>query len=228
MAEPKFRMGLIGRKIGMTQLFEDGERVAVTVIELGPNVIVQKKTKDSKDGYNAIQLGFGEKEHRKVNKPMAGHFKRADVKPTWILRELKVTDDKISDYNLGQQLKIEDAFKEGEWVDVTGTSKGKGFAGVIKRYNMKGAKQATHGTHEQFRHVGSIGCRTTPGEVHKGKRLPGHMGNKRVNIQNLRIIKVDPERNLVMVNGSVPGSRHSYVMVHQAIKNHGRMGKRGT
>ena len=217
-----FRMGLIGKKVGMTHIFQDGLRIPVTVLELGPNTVVQKKTKDSKDGYDAIQIGFGDKEHRKVNKPMAGHFKRADVKPKWVLRELRLTDAEVGKFEVGQELKA-DVFKEGEWVDVTGTSKGKGFQGVMKRHNMKGAKQATHGTHEQFRHVGSIGCRTTPGEVHKGKRLPGQMGNERVTMQNVQVVKVDLEKNLVLVTGSVAGPRNGYVMVRQAVKNLGRV-----
>lgn len=217
-----FRMGLIGKKKGMTQIFENGARIPVTVIELGPNVVIQKKTKDGKDGYDAIQLGFDEKAHRKVNKPMKGHFERADVKPTWVLRELRCTEDKIGEFEVGQELKC-DVFQEGEIVDVTGTSKGKGFQGVVRRHNMKGAKQATHGTHEQFRHVGSIGCRTTPGEVHKGKRLPGQMGGDRVTTQNVQIVKVDPENHRVLIRGSVPGARNSYVVVRQSVKNHGRV-----
>ncbi len=216
------RKGLIGKKIGMTQIFEDGKRIPVTVVELGPNVVVQKKSVDGKDGYHAVQIGYGDKEHRKVNKAMEGHFKRADVKPKWVLRELRGSADMIGPMEVGQEIKA-DVFQEGEWIDITATSKGKGFAGVMKKHNMKGAKQKTHGTHEQFRHVGSIGCRTTPGEVYKGKRLPGQMGNKKVTIQNLRIVKIDTEKNLVLIRGSVPGSRNSTVFVRQAVKNHGRV-----
>ncbi len=217
------RMGLIGKKIGMTQIFdEDGQRIPVTVLQLGPNTVVQKKTKDSKDGYNAIQLGFDEKAHRKVNKAMAGHFKRHDLKPCWVLRELRIEDAEIGGYEVGQALKA-DLFKEGEYIDAVGISKGKGFQGVMKRHNMKGAKQRTHGTHEVFRHVGSIGCRTTPGEVHSGKRLPGQMGNERVTVQNLRIAKIDLENNIVLVRGSVPGAKNGFVMVYQAVKNQGRI-----
>jgi large subunit ribosomal protein L3 len=217
------RMGLIGKKIGMTQIFdEEGQRIPVTVLQLGPNVIVQKKTKDSKDGYNAIQIGFDEKAHRKVNKAMTGHFKRHDLKPLWILRELRIEDDRIGEFEVGQTLTA-DLFKENEYIDVAGVSKGKGFQGVMKIHNMKGAKQKTHGTHEYHRHVGSIGCRTTPGEVHLGKRLPRQMGNERVTIQNLRIAKIDVEKNIVLVRGSVPGSINGYVFVYQAIKNQGRI-----
>ena len=213
-----FRMGLIGKKLGMTQIFVDGERIAVTVVQLGPNTIVQKKTTDSKDGYNAIQIGFDDKPHKKVTKPMKGHFERSGVKPKWILREIRVHDDtKIADFEVGQELNA-DFLSEGDFVDVQGTSKGKGFQGVIRKFNMKGAKQKTHGTHEQFRHPGSIGCRTTPGEVNKGKRLPGQMGNVRVTTQNVRVVRVDLEKNLVLLRGSVPGARNSYVVIYQATK----------
>ncbi|MCA9551670.1 MAG: 50S ribosomal protein L3 [Myxococcales bacterium] len=217
------RMGLLGKKVGMTQIFVDGERMPVTVIELGPNVVVQKKTKDTKDGYDAIQLGFGDKEHRKVNKPMKGHFEKSDVKPKWFIKEIRLPEEKIGAFEVGQEIKA-DVFAEGQWVDITGTSKGKGFQGVMKKHNMKGAKQATHGTHEQFRHVGSIGCRTTPGEVNKGKRLPGQMGNKTVTVQNVKIVKLDLEKNLCMVLGSVPGAPDGYVMVRHAVKKLGKMG----
>ena len=218
-----FRMGLLGKKIGMTHVFVEGVRVPVTVLHLGPNTVVTKKTKDGKDGYDAIALGYGDKEHRKVNKPMAGHYKRADVKPKWYVRELRVDDaQKLAGFQVGQELRA-DVFQIGEWIDVTGTSKGKGFAGVMKRHNMKGAKQYTHGTHEYRRHVGSIGCRTTPGEVHKGKRLPGHMGDRKVTMQNSQVVQIDLERNLVLVTGSVPGARNSYVMVRQATKNLGKV-----
>ena len=203
----------------MTQIFEDGEAIPVTIVELGPCTIVQKKTKDSKDGYGAIQIGFDDKDHRKTTKPMGGHFKRADVKPKWILREVRIDDEnKLNELEVGQDLACDGVFSEGDWIDVTSTSKGKGFQGVMKRYNMKGAKQATHGTHEQFRHVGSIGCRSTPGEVNKGKRLPGQMGNKTVTIQNLRIAKMDAEKNRVLVRGSIPGPRNGYVFVRNAVK----------
>jgi large subunit ribosomal protein L3 len=217
-----YRKGLIGKKIGMTQIFEGGNRIPVTVVKLGPNTVVQKKTSDSKDGYDAIQLGYGDKEHRKVNKPMTGHFKRADVKPKWVLRELRGDAKSIAEYEVGQEIRS-DIFQEGEWVDVQATSKGRGFQGVMKRHNMKGAKQKTHGTHEQFRHVGSIGCRSTPGEVFKGKRLPGHMGSERASVQNLRIVKIDAENDVVLIRGSIPGPRNGYVLVRQAVKNLGRV-----
>jgi len=189
---------------------------------LGPNVVVQKKTPHTKDGYAAVQLGYDEVEHRKVTKAMQGHFARADVKPRRVLREFRLADDAAEGYEVGQEVKA-DIFAEGEIVDVTGTSKGKGFQGVVRRHGMKGAKQATHGTHEQFRHVGSIGCRTTPGEVHKGKRLPGHMGNVRVTTQNVRVVKVDVDNNRVLVCGSVPGARNGYVVLRKSAKKPGKV-----
>lgn len=216
------RLGLIGRKIGMTQVFENGERIPVTVVELGPNVVVQKKTTASKDGYDALQLGFDPVEHRKVPKPEQGHFARADVKPCRILREFRLEANELEPYDVGGEVKA-DIFSENEIVDVTGTTKGKGFQGVVRRHGMKGAKQESHGTHEQFRHVGSIGCRTTPGEVHKGKRLPGHMGDVRVTTQNVRIVKIDLENNRVLIRGSVPGARNSYVVVRKSAKKTGKI-----
>ena len=216
------RMGLIGKKLGMTQIFEDGARIPVTVMELGPNVVVQKKTAHTKDGYASIQLGYDEVEHRKVTKPMLGHFAKADVKPMRVLKEFRIEADAVESYGVGQNV-VADIFEENEIVDATGISKGKGFQGVVRRYGMKGAKQATHGTHEQFRHVGSIGCRTTPGEVHKGKRLPGHMGNKTVTTQNVRIVKVDLENNRVLVRGSVPGPKNGYVVLRKSAKKPGRI-----
>jgi large subunit ribosomal protein L3 len=212
-------MGLIGKKIGMTQIFDEaGTRIPVTVIQLGPNFVIQKKTKESKDGYNAIQLGFGDKEARKANKALAGHFERAKVKPKWILREILVPDDaKINEFEVGQEIKA-DIFTVGQWVDVTGTSKGKGMQGVMKVHNMKGSKQFTHGTHEYKRHGGSIGCRTTPGRVHLGKRMSRHMGAERKTTQNLKIAKIDIANNIVLVTGSIAGARNSFVIVRPAIK----------
>lgn len=215
------RMALMGKKVGVTQIFKNGARIPVTVVELGPNTVTQKKTSDGKDGYDAIQLGFDEKPHKKVSKAMKGHFQRADVKPVRFIREVRCTAEKIAEFEVGQQLSC-DIFQEGELVDVTGTSKGKGFQGVMRRHNMKGAKQKTHGTHEQFRHVGSIGCRTTPGEVNKGKRLPGHMGSETVTTQNIKIVKIDTENDLVLVRGSVPGAKHSTVYLRAAIKKVGK------
>lgn len=226
----KFRMGLLGRKLGMTQVFEDGRRIPVTVLELGPNVVIQKKTPDGKDGYAALQLGFSDQEHKKLTKAEAGHFKAADtlaqkdgkgVKPKRMIKELRVTDDKIGEFSVGQELKA-DVFKVGEMVDVTGVSKGKGFQGVMKRHNMKGSKNATHGTHEYFRHGGSVGMRTTPGRINRGKRMCGHMGDEQVTVQNLKIVKIDLEKNIVLIEGAVPGAQNGPVIVRQSIKKLGK------
>ncbi|MFO0726153.1 MAG: 50S ribosomal protein L3 [Myxococcota bacterium] len=223
-------MGLMGKKLGMTQIFEDGRRIPVTVLELGPNVVVQKKTADGKDGYSAVQLGFGEIEHRKLTKAEAGHFKTADdlaqkdgkgVKPRRYLSELRVSDDKIGEFSVGQELKA-DVFAVGDIVDVTGTSRGKGFQGVMKRHHMKGSKNATHGTHEYFRHGGSVGMRTTPGRINRGKRMCGHMGDEQVTVQNLKIVKIDLEKNVVLIEGAVPGGDNSLIIVRQSIKKLGK------
>jgi|JI102314A1RNA_FD_contig_61_215103_length_952_multi_7_in_0_out_0_2 large subunit ribosomal protein L3 len=230
-----FRNGLFGRKLGMTQIFEEGRRIPVTIVELGPNVVIQKKSPKT-DGYSAIQLGFGDKAHRKLTKPLAGHFKRADetarkngvesgVSAKWLVRELRVTDDKLDAYSVGQQLKA-DLFKVGEVVDVSGHSSGKGFQGVMKRHHMKGSKNATHGTHEYFRHGGSIGMRTTPGRVNRGKRMCGHMGDENVTIQNLKIVKVDLEKNIVLIEGAVPGKPKGYVLVRQSLKMLGKANRK--
>ncbi len=212
-----FRMALIGKKAGMTQIFENGARIPVTVVDVTPNVVVQKKTRSGKDGYDAIQIGFDEVEHRKVTKPMKGHFARADVKPVRMLREVRCPEQDIARFEVGQQIRC-DVFSEGEIVDVAGTSKGKGFQGVMRRWNMKGAKQATHGTHEQFRHVGSIGCRTTPGEVNKGKHLPGRMGGETVTVQNVQVVRVDAEKGQILIRGAVPGPRNGYVVIKKSVK----------
>jgi large subunit ribosomal protein L3 len=215
-----YRKGLIGKKLGITQIFEDGRRIPVTVIQLGPCFVVQKKTPEGKDGYGAIQLGFDDKEHRRTTKAMAGHFKRAGekIKPKRILREIPVPDGaELAKFDVGQELKA-DTFAAGDFVDVTGTSKGRGMQGVMKRHNMKGNRQSTHGTHEYRRHTGSVGCRTTPGRIHPGKRMPGHMGSERVTVQNLKIARIDADKNLALVVGAVPGSENGYVLVRQAIK----------
>lgn len=227
-----FRNGLYGRKLGMTQIFEEGRRIPVTIVELGPNVVVQKKKAGTKDGYSAIQLGFGDKEHRKLTKPLAGHFKRADetarkngveagVSPKWLVRELRVADENVDKYSVGQQLTAE-IFSVGEIVDVSGHSSGKGFQGVMKRHHMKGSKNATHGTHEYFRHGGSVGMRTTPGRINRGKRMCGHMGDENVTIQNLKIVKIDLAANIVLIEGAVPGKPDGYVLVRQSLKKLGK------
>jgi len=204
--------GILGRKLGMTQVFgENGEVIPVTAIEAGPCVVVQKKTKES-DGYTAIQLGFGEIRESLLTKPERGHFKRARVKPMRYLREIRVKDD--SPYDVGTEIKV-DIFAKGDRVDVVGTSLGKGFAGVIKRWNFRRGPMG-HGS-MYHRRVGSLGA-TDPARVFKGRKLPGRMGAERVTIQNLEVVKVDPERNLLLVKGSVPGRRGGLLLVKEAVK----------
>ncbi len=210
------RLGLLGKKLGMTQLYSDNEEVVpVTVVELGPCTILQKKTMD-RDRYSAIQIGFGDKREKRCTKPELGHFKKAGVEPKRIIRELRLPPKAEEKFEVGQELKV-DMFSAGDYVDVTGTSKGKGFQGVMKRHNFRGFL-ASHGTHEYFRHGGSIGCRLTPGRVFPGKRMAGRMGNATVTTQNLKVFKVDPERNLIFIKGSIPGPSNAFVTVFQAKK----------
>ncbi|MDL2327919.1 50S ribosomal protein L3 [Ruminococcaceae bacterium OttesenSCG-928-A11] len=206
--------GLIGKKIGMTQIFnEAGKVVPVTVVEAGPCVIVQKKTVES-DGYEAVQMGYGEVSVKRVNKPAKGHFDKADVAPKRTLREFRFED--ISEMKVGDILKA-DLFAEGDKVDVVGTSKGKGYAGTIKRYG--GAKmRATHGGGPIHRHAGSMGACSSPSRVFKGKKLPGHMGAERVTVQNLTVAKIDAENNLIAIKGALPGAKGSVVLISDSVK----------
>jgi large subunit ribosomal protein L3 len=207
------RIGLLGKKIGMTQVFaEDGERVPVTVIQVGPCFVVGKRTVD-RDGYSALVLGFDEKPVRLVNRPELGGFKEG-LKPQRFVKELRLDAATVDQYSVGQEIKP-DVFGADAAVDVTGTSKGKGFQGVIKRHHMKGMKM-THGTHEYFRHGGSIGCRLTPQRVHKGKRMSGHMGDETKTVQNLQLFRVLEEEGCIMVRGAIPGAANDYVVVTAA------------
>ncbi len=207
--------GLIGKKIGMTQLFAaDGSLIPVTVIETGPCVVVQKK-ETARDGYNGLQLGFKAKKSQRVNKPEQGHLKKVGKGAFQVLREFRSQD--VSQYEVGQEIKLSDLFKAGDRVDVSGTSKGRGFAGVIKRWGF-GGFPASHGTHEYFRHGGSIGNRSFPGRVFKGKRMAGHWGNERVSVQNLEVIDVRAEGNLLLVRGAVPGSRGGVLFIQRTVK----------
>ncbi len=208
------KKGLIGRKVGMTQVFDEkGNVIPVTVVELGPCAVVQKKTIEN-DGYNAVQLGFEDKKVTKTNKPMAGHFKKADVAPKKFLREFRLEDD--STLNVGDILKA-DIFAVGEKVDVIGTSKGKGTAGSIKRWNFSRLKE-THGTGPVARHAGSLGACSDPSRVFKGKKLAGHLGAERVTIQNLDVVTVDAENNLIAIKGAIPGPKKGIVMVVNSVK----------
>ena len=207
--------GLIGKKIGMTQLFdENGKVIPVTVVEAGPCTVVQKKTVET-DGYEAIQVGFGDVKVTRVNKPEAGHFKKANVAPKKVLKEFRLED--ISAYNVGDTLKA-DVFAVGDKVDVVGTSKGKGTAGSIKRWNFSRLKES-HGTGPVARHAGSLGACSDPSRVYKGKKLAGHLGAERVTIQNLDIVKVDAENNLIAIKGAIPGAKGGIVVLANTVKS---------
>ncbi|HHO50584.1 MAG TPA: 50S ribosomal protein L3 [Deltaproteobacteria bacterium] len=212
-------LGLLGRKIGMTQLFaEDGAVIPVTVIQAGPCTVMQVKTAGSRDGYDAVQLGFGTKKTHRANKPELGRLESARMEePPTHVREFRLDAETVGTMEPGRVLTVADVFAEGEKVDVCGTSKGRGFAGVMKRYNMKGFIR-THGVHEFFRHGGSIGTRLTPGMVLKGKKMPGHLGSERVTVQNLHVARVDTERNLIFIRGGVPGPNGAVVSVRKAVK----------
>ncbi|PIE36147.1 50S ribosomal protein L3 [candidate division KSB3 bacterium] len=210
-------IGILGRKLGMTQMFdEDNNAIPVTVIEAGPCPVVQKKTVET-DRYNAIQVGFLDQKRQRVNKPKLGHYDKANVPPKRYLREIRMTDEEIQTYEVGQELKV-DLFEAGDYVDVTGKTKGRGFTGVMKRWGFHGAATQTHGTHEYFRHGGSIGCSAWPAKVFKGRKMPGQKGNDRVTIQNLQVIDVRPEQNVILVKGSIPGPPNRLVLVKKAKK----------
>ena len=208
------KKGLIGKKIGMTQLFdENGKVIPVTVVEAGPCTVVQKKTIEN-HGYEAIQVGFGDVKVQRVNKPMAGHFKKADVAPKKVLKEFRL--ENISDVNVGDVLKA-DIFAAGDRVDVVGTSKGKGTAGVIKRWNFSRLKE-THGTGPVHRHGGSLGV-IDPARIFKGKKMAGHLGTEKVTVQNLDIVKVDVENNLIAIKGAIPGPKNGIVVIADTVKS---------
>ena len=211
-------LGLIGQKLGNTQIFNaEGLVHRVTAIECGPCTVVGKRTVE-RDGYSALLLGFGLKREKSVNKPEAGLFKKLDQKPAQELREFRLADDIVAKYEVGQQLKPSEIFSEGQLVDVSGQSKGRGFTGVMKRHNFKGSRTATHGTHEYQRHGGAIGTNMTPGRVFPGLKMPGQHGNARVTMLNLRVARVLDEQNIVLLEGSVPGARHGVVTVRGAVK----------
>ena len=205
--------GIIGKKIGMTQIFDEkGSVIPVTVIEAAGNIVAQVKTTET-DGYNAIQLGYGEVKANRINKPEAGHFAKAKIENRKHLREFR-TDD-VANYKVGDEVKV-DIFAAGEKVDVQGTSKGKGFQGVIKRHGQSRGPM-THGS-MYHRRPGSMGQRSTPGRVFKGKKLPGHMGRVTVTIQNLEVVKVDTDKNVLLVKGSVPGAKGAILKVKSTVK----------
>lgn len=219
--------GLIGRKIGMTQVFDDeGNRVGVTVVEVEKNVVVQKKSKHGKDGYSALKLGFGnvkklEKEGKepewRLTKPEVGVFMEAGIdEPRRHLREIRIPEPALDDYEVGQELGPE-LFELGDWVDVTGTSKGRGYTGVVKRHNFAGFP-ATHGTHEYYRHGGSIGMSADPGRVLPGMRMPGQYGSRKVTIQNLQVAGLMEDDDAILIKGGIPGPKNGIVIVRTAIK----------
>ena len=207
--------GLIGKKIGMTQVFgADGIVVPVTVIRTGPCVVVQKK-ETARDGYSAVQVGFGNKKNQRVNKPEHGHMVKAGKGAFQVLREFRLQD--VGQYEVGQEIKVADIFKTGDRIDVSGTSKGRGFAGVIKRWSFSGFP-ASHGTHEYFRHGGAIGNRSYPGRVFKGKKMAGHWGSEKVSVQNLEVVGIRPEENLLLVKGAIPGAKRGILIIQRAVK----------
>lgn len=224
-------LGLIGKKLGCTQIFDANGNVArVTVVEAGPCVVVRKRTAE-RDGYVALQLAFGEKRAKLVDKPTTGYFEKNNVAARTVknakgrdvqvyprtLKEIRLSPEDAARFEEGQTITVADLFKEGQFVDVTGTSKGRGFAGVIKRHHFAGMV-SSHGTHEYFRHGGSIGTNMTPGRTLPGLKMPGHLGNKRVTVQNVKVVKVIPEENLVLLDGSAPGGDNGIVTVRGAVK----------
>ena len=205
---------LIGKKIGMTQIFDEkGKVVPVTVVEAGPCVVSQLKTVET-DGYEAVQIGFGDIKPKHVTKPLQGHFKKADVAPKRNLKEFRFDD--CSAFELGQIIKA-DVFETGNKVDVTGKSKGKGYAGVIKRWNFARLKES-HGTGPNARHGGSMGACSSPSRIWKGKKMAGHLGAEKVTVQNLTVVKIDAEDNLIAIKGAVPGPNGGYVVVKDSVK----------
>ena len=203
--------GLLGKKIGMTSVFSaDGKNVPCTVIEVGPCVVTQVKTVET-DGYNALQLGFGAQKEKHLTQPEIGHFKKAGVAPQRHLAEFKGFE---GDYKMGDTISV-DFFSESDFVDVVGTSKGKGYQGVVKRHGFGGVGQSTHGQHNRLRAPGAVGACSYPAKVFKGMRMAGQMGNERVTVQNLQVVKIIPEHNLMMIKGSIPGAKGSIVMIEK-------------
>jgi large subunit ribosomal protein L3 len=208
--------GIIGRKLGMTSIFSaNGQSVACTLIEAGPCVVTQVKNVET-DGYNAVQLGFGERKEKNTPKPLMGHFKKAGTTPKRKVVEFR--DFRVEfegQVDLGKTVKSEEVFVEGDFVDAIGTSKGKGYQGVVKRHGFGGVGDSTHGQHNRARHPGSIGACSWPSRVFKGMRMAGRMGGDRVKVMNLRVLKIYPEKNLILVSGSVPGAKNSYVILEK-------------
>ncbi len=211
--------GTLGRKLGMTQIFaEDGVVQRVTVIEA--NALVVGKRTMEKDGYSALILGLGERKEKHTNKPMGGFYKKVGVTPKRHIKEFRLPEDKVAEYEIGAKVELDKVFEVGQYIDVRSKSKGRGFSGVMRRHNFRG-QVATHGTHEYKRHGGSIGTNMTPGRVLKGVKMPGQYGNKEVSVLNLKIAKIVPEDDLLLVLGGVPGAKNSVVVVRGAVKKMG-------
>ena len=209
--------GLIGTKLGNTQIFlDDGEVRRVTAIKAGPCVVVGKRTPD-KDGYSALQLGFGEKREKLVKKPQAGAMKKAGVQAPRVIREFRIDESLLERFEVGQTLGVADIFQDGQFVDVSGTSKGRGFSGVMKRHNFAG-QRATHGVKKVHRHAGGTGCSAYPSRLFKGKKIAGQYGNARITSRNLRVFKIDAENHLLLVRGAVPGPNGGFVVIRETNK----------
>ena len=214
-----FPEGLLGKKVGMTQLFaEDGTCIPVTVIQVGPCFVLDVRSND-KNGYTGVQLGFDPKKPSRCTKPEMGHFAKSGKGAFYHVKEIRCDNEALGWTTPGQELRVGEVFANGEMVDVTGVSIGRGFAGVVKRFKAKG-QPATRGTHEYFRHIGSIGNRKTPGHVFKNKKMPGHMGNEIVTVQNLQVVAVNVEENLLMVKGGTPGSKNALLVIKKAMKSY--------
>ncbi|HEX7666699.1 MAG TPA: 50S ribosomal protein L3 [Polyangiaceae bacterium] len=209
--------GVYGKKLGMTQIFsEDGNVQRVTVVETGPLVVVGKRTKE-KDGYVALVVGLGEKKEHRTNKALTGAFKKAGVTPKQVVKELRVGDEFAAKYEVGQTIKLDEVFEVGKFVDARGTTRGRGFSGVMRRWNFAGGV-GSHGTHEYFRHGGSIGTNMTPGRTLPNLKMPGHYGAETVSILGLKIARIDAEKNLLLIEGGIPGAKNSIVLIRKAVK----------
>lgn len=222
MATPKvYPEGLLGKKLGMTHVFSDtGECIPVTVIQAGPCYVLDVKSKDA-HGYSAVQFGFDPKKPQRVNKAEMGHFKRTGKGAFYHVREVRCDVEALGWGEQGLAVSVDQVFQDGDFVDISGTSIGRGFSGVVRRHNVRG-QPATRGTHEYRRHIGSIGCRKFPGRVLKNQAMPGQHGNARSTVQNLRVVAIKPDENLLLVKGAVPGPRGSLVEIRRAVKRYKR------
>ncbi len=220
----KYKEGLLGKKLGMTQIFtEDGSCVPVTVVQVGPCYVLSLREKNT-HGYTAVQLGFEPKKQQRLNKPELGHFAKAGKGAFCHVKEVRCDVESLGWNEVGKELLVADVFQGGEFVDITGVSIGRGFQGVMKRHHMHG-QPSTRGTHEDRRNIGSIGCRKTPGRVIKGKRMPGHMGNESVTVQNLEVVKVQAEDNIILVKGGIPGAKGGLIEIRKSVKKTAKLEK---